>query len=1444
MRGPGGRRWRALAIGCAIAAVCVGVAIPSWASGRLGSVPSFGVSGQRGVSVARFGGSGLLAPGSELVELRTRDSRTFVGPNGTFRTVISASSANYRDAQGAWQPIDDSLVASTDAGFAVRNRANHYVLDLPSDLGSPVQVSDAGRWVAFSLAGASGAGAVSGSTDTYAGALPGVDVSYTASADTVKEALVLHSASAAASYSFDVRASAGLSASLAKSGAVEFRDRAGALALAFAPPVAVDHAGQASRATFALAQVAGGWHVTVLVPAAWLADPARAFPVVVDPTVTFTGASQDCYMWSGSGANSPYCFNPTLDPIGYHSHSSQNARTLMLWNVSSIPSDATVLSGDLAMYMDGGNSQTVDAYQLTQSWTNAMTWNSYDGTHSWATPGGDFGSTPAGTAMPTTSGQWYHWYLTGLVQNWTDGAAANDGLILKSRSEDLSGSDTVNLRSSWYSGYAPTLTVTYESARLGPQPQFSLDKQQLTDKADLQVNVANGNLILHNNDLHITGTAGMDLSLDRWFNGQSVWNLDNGHGWTITDGADIWMSNETAPNAAAIAFYGPGFSVGTFTRNADGSYNAPTGVDATLVQNQDASLTLTFNHTALKYNFSSGGQLTSQSDRNGNTISYTYNGDGTVNKITDTQGRQVTFTYNTNGRITKITDSTGRNVQYAYTSNHLTSYTDAAGKTTSYAYDGNDDITQITDPAGDITKLTYNSNNQVTSVTRVTNIGAGTGPTTSYSYGTATGCPTSHNTVVTDPNSNKTTYCFDPADRATQTTDPLGHQTSDSYTSDSSPTELTLPTGAQTTLTYSTLAGTDRLSSVTEATGASTSESYGDSTHPYYPTTSTDGQGNATTASYDAAGNIRTITDANGKQTTYTYNANGTLASVKDPNGNTTSYGYDSTGNQTSMTPPSPRHAESQTVDALSRVATRTDGNANTSTDSYDALDRITKVAYQDGTSVAYTYDADGNMLTQVDSTGTTTDTYDALNRLTQESLPASTTNTYSYDPNGNLTSLADAGGTVSYAYNADNLLTSVTDPGAAKTTFAYDANNDRTTTTYPNGVTMTDTYSTDSSGHATGRLARVTGKNSGGTTLTDYNYSYSNGSGHDTDLRQSVTDTGSNTTAYTYDPLNRLTEGKTTLNGGGPGNDYKYAYDAAGNRTSQTINSTTTSYTSNAADELTTAGPTTYSYDNAGNQTAISGGDSFTYNAANQTSSITPNGGSAISMAYTGDGQTKRVTAGSSTYVNSSLGLTAATDSTGSTYYTRDNTGTLVDERTPSGAYYYLLDALGSVVGLTSSSGSLTVTYTYDPFGNVTGTTGSVANPWRYTGAYYDATTGLYKIGERYYDPNTGTWTQPDPLNHSKDPTQYDPYTYVSDNPVNSVDPTGLAPSCPLPTWGYTRCAEAYWRCRGGAPSGSRHERCCRNCFYGCQGAGEACYPGVSCGGRWPDPFRGRGAW
>jgi len=418
-------------------------------------------------------------------------------------------------------------------------------------------------------------------------------------------------------------------------------------------------------------------------------------------------------------------------------------------------------------------------------------------------------------------------------------------------------------------------------------------------------------------------------------------------------------------------------------------------------------------------------------------------------------------------------------------------------------------------------------------------------------------------------------------------------------------------------------------------------------------------------------------------------------------------------------------------------------------------------VSFAGGASVDRDYDADGDLTKVTDATGITTFAYDKMDRQTRKTLPDNTQLRYDYDHNGNLVSYSDAGGQVGYTYNQVNLLTELLEPGAATPVrFGYDNANRRTTTTYPTTPATVMTIGYDHSGRQTSVTATA-----GTATLSSFTYSYQKNSA-DTALRQSMTDL-SGTTSYTYDGLDRLTGAS------GPGLSRSYGYDIDFNRTSKTENGTTTSYGYNAANQLTTVnGTATYGYDGNGNLTG-GGGWSLSYNAKDQTTSITKPGGSALApLAYAGQDQTERTQAGPTSFATSALGLSSATSSGSSDFYTRDANGTLVSLRASSGArFYYLLDGLGSVIGLVNATASKVNSYSYDPSGVQLSATEAVANPWRYAAGFLDAQTGLTKFGTRYYDPSLGRFTQRDPSGRDL------PYAYAGCDPTDSTDPTGAWP-------------------------------------------------------------------
>ena len=112
---------------------------------------------------------------------------------------------------------------------------------------------------------------------------------------------------------------------------------------------------------------------------------------------------------------------------------------------------------------------------------------------------------------------------------------------------------------------------------------------------------------------------------------------------------------------------------------------------------------------------------------------------------------------------------------------------------------------------------------------------------------------------------------------------------------------------------------------------------------------------------------------------------------------------------------------------------------------------------------------------------------------------------------------------------------------------------------------------------------------------------------------------------------------------------------------------------------------------------------------------------------------------------------------------------------------YYYLRNAQGDITGLVNTSGVQVVAYTYDAWGNILSTTGSMAttlgadNPLRYRGYVYDTETGLYYLTSRYYNPSWCRFINADSQLNVKDGIiGFNMFAYCNNNPVMYADPSG----------------------------------------------------------------------
>ncbi|WP_460164713.1 RHS repeat-associated core domain-containing protein [Sessilibacter sp. MAH1] len=104
---------------------------------------------------------------------------------------------------------------------------------------------------------------------------------------------------------------------------------------------------------------------------------------------------------------------------------------------------------------------------------------------------------------------------------------------------------------------------------------------------------------------------------------------------------------------------------------------------------------------------------------------------------------------------------------------------------------------------------------------------------------------------------------------------------------------------------------------------------------------------------------------------------------------------------------------------------------------------------------------------------------------------------------------------------------------------------------------------------------------------------------------------------------------------------------------------------------------------------------------------------------------------------------------------------------------YHYHLDHLGTPQELTANDGSIVWSTQYKTYGNLAlNTVETIENNIRFQGQYFDQETGLHYNRHRYYNPNTGQFTQQDPIGLLGGLNNYQ----YAPNPVGWVDPFGLS--------------------------------------------------------------------
>ena len=468
------------------------------------------------------------------------------------------------------------------------------------------------------------------------------------------------------------------------------------------------------------------------------------------------------------------------------------------------------------------------------------------------------------------------------------------------------------------------------------------------------------------------------------------------------------------------------------------------------------------------------------------------------------------------------------------------------------------------------------------------------------------------------------------------------------------------------------------------------------------------------------------------------------------------------------------------------RLQKMTFGNDQTVQYSYDKFDRTTKEQYNNVT-YEYAYDASGQLAKQTSTAGEEYNyEYDSLGRLIRSNEYNDGTfeqrTEHIYDTSNRLTkqSWYNAGGvtTMSYAYSTTtgllSSLNATVQNSSIPVTYTYQGANQLRSKAI--GSVMTKAYNycyNEDGGYRAALPNYVNYRDSSGNLIYGDNCHYdSNG------RLVKILDSGSSTTTraiYGYDQQGQLTSATVG------GTRYTYTYDTAGNIQSKKVGSTKTNYTygNSAWRDLLTAyngGSITYS---GGNPTKYYDGSTFTWTQGRRLATAKV-GSTNISYAYDMAGVRSSKTVGSTTYKFTTLsGLVTRQTGGGKTIdFVYDENNQPLAMKYNNTLYYYVLNAQGDVVRIVNSSRSVVASYTYDPWGKIISSSGTLAdiNPLRYRGYYYDSETGFYYLQSRYYDPEIGRFINADSY-ASTDATgllSTNMFAYCENDPVNRSDPSG----------------------------------------------------------------------
>ena len=822
------------------------------------------------------------------------------------------------------------------------------------------------------------------------------------------------------------------------------------------------------------------------------------------------------------------------------------------------------------------------------------------------------------------------------------------------------------------------------------------------------------------------------------------------------------------------------------------------------------------------YTYDLSGKVTRVQDFDGHEMHVTYNLLNKEETLTDKEGNITELTYDSMWNVASVKRADGGVVRYTYDKNdRLAEVVAPEGNAIRYQYDGNGNLVAEENGCRDAIRYTYDALNRRKSVIDPQ------GNETKYAY------DGSGNLVrETDALGNETTYVYDEDGRLISETDVLGNTTTYAYTAGGKRKEVCYADGTCDHYSYEngqlvesirtsgeryhyTYDGNGNLILQKNALGEEVAFSYDALNRMTEITLPT---GAVRKFAYNATGKLTQIVDENGNETRYTYSPNGNLTEVIDAMGGVTGYDYDVMGNLIQVTR-SGKDAEDE--------ITRYEWNRN---------DQIIKMIDPLGSEESYIYDMAGRMIEKQDRDGYVTKvTYDALGNVTGLKYADEKEVLFSYDALSHLKEMRDWNGVTSIVSDAMGRTISVTDDLGKSVQYEWNSVGQKARMSYPDGSEVTYQYNehglldclateTGQTKYVYDTMGRIKEKNLPNGIHTQYQYNnigkleeichigkdfeeryhyIYDAVGNKIEARKNRNgiEEDSGIYSYHYDARNQLVgvlkDGKVQR---------EYGYDSFGNRIykkdhGEDFLETVYKYNSNnqLIEDINSQVCRQYQYDKRGNLLTIAGNEGilkkFTFDATNTLCSAWERRGTQekqVGYQYNGMGnrigqilgdhadpeKTIRYTIDLTRQYHNMLAEEIETkESLETRQYIYDFN--VVGMKQAVGADYFILDDLGSTMGVYDMEGNLQESYAYDEYGNEYGKIIDAKDrfqPFGYTGYQQESVGNVYYAQARRYDAGSGRFISEDIIKGATIvPISLNHYVYCWNAPYNYVDLNGM---------------------------------------------------------------------